>query len=127
MSMDNRDPEGVESSRKKAESGTDLSPWARYWARHKRVPQDSHLVSFGDKVTYTFAMGNDVASIHYDQHRGEVFYKGHKVETSRLDAWMIDLLKHFKTILAESEYAEKFLKGYSELLNKKLHMPPKGE
>ncbi len=80
-------------------------------------------MSFGDKLTYTFAMGNDVASIHYDQARGELFYKGHKISSTNVESWLVDLLKHFKTILAKSEYADKFLHSYSELLDKKLQLP----
>lgn len=94
------------------------SPWARYWARKGRMPQDSHLVSFGQRVTYTFAVGNDVASIHYDQGRGKLFYKGHRITSDNMESWLLDLLQHFKAVLAKSEYADRFLEGYSTLLDK---------
>ena len=100
--------------------GTEVSPWARYWARQKRMPQDSHLISFGERVTYTFALGADVASIHYDQGRGKLFYKGHRISSENMEPWLEKLLQHFKSVLADSEYSERFLEGYTRLLDKLL-------
>lgn len=77
-------------------------------------------MSFGERVTYTFAVGKDVASIHYDQARGKIFYKGHNVSNADLKPWLVELLRHFKDVLANSQYDDKFLKGYTTLLEKKL-------
>lgn len=124
MSIENRNPQDSEAPAKEPGKEAGLSPWARYWARQRQMPQDSHLVSFGDKVTYTFAVRNDAASLHYDQGRGEIFYKGHKVESSDLESWMVELLRHFQEILAKSEYADEFLESYTELLDNKLQVGP---
>lgn len=116
--MDKNREYTAQSSSKETTQPRDLSPWARYWARQRRVPQDSHLVSFGNKVTYTFAMGNEAASLHYDQARGEVFYKGHRVRGEDLKPWLNQLLSHFKVVLSSSQYADEFLAGYSSVLAK---------
>lgn len=118
--MENRDRQSMDSLKKETHKTAALSPWARYWARQHRMPQDSHMVSFGQRVTYTFAVGKDVASIHYDQARGKIFYKGHNVTEKDVEPGLINLLNHFKDVLAQSEYADKFLKGYTSLLEKRL-------
>ncbi len=119
--MRNRDQPGMEPPQKTAAKRPIASPWARYWASQHRVPQDSHLVSFGDKITYTFAVGNDVASIHYDQGRGELFYKGHKMSAETFEPWMHDLFNHFRNVISKSQYADKFLQGYTQLIEKQYH------
>lgn len=100
-----------------------LSPWAAYQSRNKRSPRDSQLVSFGERITYTCAVGNEVASIHYDQGRGEIFFKGHNVSNTRLDQWQCDLLYQFEKVLQDSEYADKFAEGYGQALEKHLKSP----
>jgi len=118
MSTEKRDSLHNPKASGQLEKAMPPSPWARYWAREGRMPQDSHLVSFGQRVTYTFAVGNDVASIHYDQGRGKLFYKGHRITADNMEPWLVDLLHHFKSVLAKSEFAERFAEGYSTLLDR---------
>ena len=118
--MDKRQNQEMEPIGQGAGKAAELSPWARYWARQKRMPQDSHLISFGERVTYTFALGHDVASIHYDQGRGKLFYKGHRITHENMEPWLVKLLEYFKSVLADSEYSERFLEGYNRLLVKML-------
>ena len=106
-----------------ATSQQPLSPWAAYQNRKKRSPQDSQLVSFGERITYTCAVGNEVASIHYDQGRGEIFFKGHNIGNTALDQWQRDLLYQFEKVLQTSEYADKFSEGYAQALEKNLKSP----
>jgi len=121
--MDKRVDYNATGQTEAAQKSGNLSPWARYWARQHRLPQDSHLVSFGDRVTYTFAVGNDAASIHFDQARGKIFYKGHRVVAEDLQPGLVELLNHFKDVLAKSQYADRFLTDYEELLSK-MHLTP---
>lgn len=123
MSTDKRESQGTSSTGRERQPSKALSPWARYWARQRRMPQDSHLVSFGKRVTYTFAVGHDVASVHYDAGRGELFYKGHRITPQNMEPWLVELLKHFKDVLATSEYSDKFLTSYTELMGKMLMHP----
>lgn len=115
--MENRNKQGTGSEQEEPLKSEKVSPWAD-WTRQHRVPQDSRLVSFGDKVTYTFVIGNDVASIHYDMARGEIFYKGHKVTKGDMETWVVNIFNHFKTVLAKSRYADKFLESYRQLIEK---------
>lgn len=121
MSTDKRDIQENASMGPREGSTKGLSPWARYWARQRRTPQDSHLVSFGQRVTYTFAVGHDVASVHFDMERGELFYKGHRITAQNMEPWLVELLNHFKEVLSASEYADKFLESYSLEMDKMLH------
>ena len=125
MSTDKREIYGTEQAGGAREEAAALSPWARYWARQSRGPQDSHLVSFGERVTYTFAVGNEVASIHYDHGRNKLFYKGHRINQDNMERWMLELMKHFKVVLAKSEYSDRFLEGFTALLDKMQGSPTK--
>lgn len=130
-SMEKRDNDQTRPTGEGTGKEAAASPWGRYWARQKRTPQDSHLISFGERVTYTFVLGNDVASLHYDQGRGKLFYKGHRITRENMEPWLVKLLQHFKAVLAESEYAERFSEGYNQLLGKlmekKTKQKPSGE
>ncbi len=120
--MDSRNPHHVKGAEPEEAPGKAPSPWELYRGRQKKSPRDSSLVSFGERITYTFAVGNnEVASIHYDQSRGKIFYKGHNVKNADLEKWQVDLLHQFEKVLSTSEYAEQFGKGYSVALNKILH------
>lgn len=121
MSMDSRDQKRMEEMSQEGMEKSAPSPWELYRDRQKKPLRDSRLVSFGERITYTFAVGNEVASIHFDQSRGKIFYKGHNVRNADLEKWQIELLRHFGKVLEDSEYADHFLEGYSQALKKILH------
>ncbi|MDO8462556.1 MAG: hypothetical protein Q7S98_06865 [Deltaproteobacteria bacterium] len=80
----------------------------------------SQLIAFGDRITYTFTLGGEVHSLHFDKARREIFLKGHNIQNMALDSIQLQLLKDFKKILASSNQGQPFLKEYEELL-KKVH------
>lgn len=123
MSMDKRN-RGSTVPPQKERPSQHISPWTQYHEERRRRPEDSKLVSFGERITYTFAYGSEVASIHYDRGRDKIFYRGHKVGDQAVEPWLSDLLYHFQAVLSKSEYADKFLTGYSELLNKIIPKKP---
>ncbi|MBI1909144.1 MAG: hypothetical protein HYS22_03125 [Deltaproteobacteria bacterium] len=82
--------------------------------------QKGQLVSFGNRVTYTFIASDEVASLHFDKTRGEIFYKGHNIQNMELDKDQIAFLKNFEKILSTSGQGRIFQKEYSDSLQKVL-------
>lgn len=80
----------------------------------------SQIIAFGDRVTYTFSLGGEVYSLHFDKGRRQIFLKGHNVQNMVLDPIQQQLLKDFKKTLASSPKGNLFLKEYEELLEKVL-------
>ena len=66
-------------------------------------PHQTQLVSFGERVTYTFAAGKEVGSIHFDRGRGEIFFKGHNVRNLDLEEWQHQEMEKLRQILAQDE------------------------
>src|SRR5438046_1397485 len=42
-------------------------------------PADSMLAVYKDRLTYTFILEAEVASIHFDSRRQEIFFRGHNI------------------------------------------------
>lgn len=47
---------------------------------------DSMIAVYKNRVTYTFIMNKEVASIHYDRDKGEIFFSGHNIRNVKLTA-----------------------------------------
>ena len=45
---------------------------------------DSMIAVYGDRFTYTFIMNKEVASIHFDKKRSEIFFSGHNIRNMTL-------------------------------------------
>ncbi|OGP15604.1 MAG: hypothetical protein A2053_01785 [Deltaproteobacteria bacterium GWA2_50_8] len=93
------------------------------WSRDitKRVmspPKESQIITFGDRITYTFTVGKDVGSIHFDMGRGEIFYRGHNISNLDLEKWQMDLLIRFEEILKGEARYERFVAAYIQSLRK---------
>lgn len=82
----------------------------------KKPPEDSLLAVYKDRLTYTFIFGREVASIHFDRGRREIFFKGHNIRNMRLSEPQKQVLKEFKRVLGAEERAKDFLKGYEATL-----------
>ena len=52
--------------------------------------KEARLFFTKDRATLTFFAGSEVASIHYDQKRNEIFYRGHNVKNMTLtqEQWL---------------------------------------
>lgn len=83
-----------------------------------RGPSETQLVSFGDRVTYTFAFGKEVGSVHFDRSRGEIFYKGHNIRNMDLEEWQMQVLEDLRRVLTVSEEGHKFATPYGKTLDK---------
>ncbi len=78
----------------------------------------SHLVSFGERVTYTFAYGHEVGSVHFDRNRGEIFFKGHNIRNMDVEPWQWQLFDQMRSILRGDSEGEKFAEAYGRVLDK---------
>lgn len=79
---------------------------------------DSQIVSFGDRMTYTFAFGREVGSIHFDKNRGEIFYKGHNIRNMDLEPWQMQVLEQLRQILRQDGQWSRFAEPYGKVLDK---------
>ncbi len=86
--------------------------------RQKTV--DAMLAVYSGRVTYTFIAGHEVASIHFDRTRGEVFYKGHNVRTMPLGDEVRGYLWELAEILAHDAEGMEYSPDYSATLRKVL-------
>ena len=95
-------------------------------ARAKRIKErgravrDSMLAVYKNCVTYTFILDQEVASIHYDRLRGEIFFKGHNINNMKLTARQIQALMDLKMVLNRDEKGHSFLSDYDATLDKLL-------
>ncbi len=85
-----------------------------------RAAVDSMLAVYKDCLTYTFILDREVASIHFDRLRGEIFFKGHNLRNMELTERQIEALNELKTVLAHDNRASPFLSDYSATLGRYL-------
>lgn len=86
--------------------------------REKAV--DAMLAVYSGRLTYTFIAGHEVASIHFDQKRGEIFYKGHNVKTLPMGDEVRGYLWELADVLAHDEEGMAYSSEYSATLRKVL-------
>ncbi len=87
-------------------------------ATGQAMPSESQLVTFGERMTYTFAYGKEVGSIHFDRARGEIFYKGHNIRNMEMEPWQWQVLEQLRQILAKDETGQRFAESYGHALDK---------
>lgn len=85
-----------------------------------RPPHDSLLAVYKERLTYTFILGREVASIHFDRSKNEIFFKGHNIRNFKLNEAQITALRDFKQILADEEKGKEFLGTYEATLESAL-------
>ncbi len=79
---------------------------------------DKQWVTFGGRVTFTFAFGNEVGSVHFDRSRGEIFFKGHNIRNMELEPWHWQVLEKMRDILKSHAKLRNFINPYDRLLDK---------
>lgn len=90
----------------------------------RRVPDaagraaDSMLAVFGERLTYTFICGDEVASIHFDQGRGEIFFRGHNIKFMELDGQQLQALLALEEILVNDREGRTYFAAYHATLAK---------
>jgi len=82
--------------------------------------EKGQLITFGERLTFTFAYGKEVGSIHFDKGRGEIFYKGHNINNIEIENWQIMMLEKVRQILTRDEKLRNFAAPYSRSLDKTL-------
>ena len=88
--------------------------------KDKQRHPDSMLAVYKNRLTYTFIMDNEVASIHYDRSKGEIFYKGHNVKNIALKESQRKALLSLKMLLEEDEEGREFIEDYGATLERSL-------
>lgn len=81
---------------------------------------EAKLFSTRDRATLTFYAGLEVASIHYDRLRDEIFYKGHNVKNMTLTPQQSFYLKNFGACLESEGMDPELCRSYHECLAKVL-------
>lgn len=74
------------------------------------------LAAYRDRVTYTFIFEREVASIHFDATKREIFFKGHNIKNLELTKLQKSALVDFKEVLKGDSRAKCFLEGYEATL-----------
>lgn len=77
---------------------------------------DGLLAVFRGRITYTFIWGREVASIHFDQERGEIFFKGHNIRNLKLSEAHLKALRGLKDILKKDSRAKPHCQEYDATL-----------
>ena len=82
--------------------------------------RQGQLFSSPERLTLTFFLGDQVASIHFDLFRREIFFRGHNVKNMTLnqDQWLA--LRNFTKLLKQENYSPKMIEAYEETLNQTL-------
>lgn len=99
-----------------------LDLWRLMGGKAQRVPgvdqphRDSLLAVYKDRLTYTFIFGREVASIHFDRAKREIFFKGHNIRNLELSEPKIKVLEDFKRVLEADVRSKRFLEVYSATL-----------
>lgn len=72
------------------------------------------------RATLTFIADQEVASIHYDMQRDEIFYKGHNVKNLTLMESQFESLQRFTDYLAQAPQADPLRRSYLACLERVL-------
>lgn len=86
----------------------------------KKGAPDSVIAIYKNRLTYTFIMENEVASIHYDRSRGEIFFRGHNIAHMELGSRERKALIALIGVLEEDEQGREFKDSYSATLDRVL-------
>lgn len=81
-----------------------------------RAHPDSMLAVLADRATYTFILENEVASIHFDRRRGEIFFRGHNIKNLELTEGQRTALSHMEEVLKADSRAKELFPEYSATL-----------
>jgi hypothetical protein len=78
--------------------------------------RQGQLFSSPERLTLTFFLGDHVASIHFDNTRREIFFRGHNVKNMALtqEQWLA--LGKFGKLIKQEGCAPDMVQGYEECL-----------
>lgn len=78
----------------------------------------NQLIGFGEKITYTFMHDKEVGSIHFDQARGEIYYKGHNLRHMDVEPEHLKMLEQMRVVLKSDPNGKRFAEAYGQTLDK---------
>ena len=78
--------------------------------------REARLFLSKDRATLTFYVHQEVASIHYDLQRDEIFYRGHNVKNMTMTQEQWGFLQKFSEYLAQDPKAERLQEAYRSCL-----------
>jgi hypothetical protein len=83
--------------------------------------REARLFATPDRATLTFYQGSQVASIHFDKKRQEIFFRGHNVKNMTLteEQWMA--LRQFTQYLKDHQVDREMIRSYEQCLEQ---IPP---
>ncbi len=114
----------AEMSGSSQHSAPDLIRLMRGKSRHagkvERGEPDSVIAVYKDRLTYTFIMNDEVASIHFDRARGEIFFRGHNISYMELSPDERKSLISLIGFLELDDEGREFLPAYSATLDRVL-------
>jgi len=110
-----KDTQNHEAPREALKAGGALSGQSRA-PQNWRQFQEARLFSTGDRATLTFYLGQEVASIHFDKNRGEIFFRGHNVKNMTLNQEQWELLQQFGEYLKTHGAALELSQAYEASL-----------
>jgi hypothetical protein len=82
--------------------------------------REGKLFSSPERVTLTFFMGDQVASIHFDLVRREIFFKGHNVKNMTLTQEQWVALRNFSQLIRHEDCPPQIVAAYEECLGQVL-------
>lgn len=122
MKDKNNNVQVIDASETSADMPSALDLLRRSGGRTRKVDKhagksiDSMLAVYKDRVTYTFIANNEVASIHFDRSRGEIFFKGHNVCNIDLNDGQIEALKRMESVMKADNRCKSMVSDYSATL-----------
>ena len=110
--------------KKEREISNDLSPGAArgLMGASGSEPMDlnyfreARLFLGKDRATLTFYVDQEVASIHYDLIRDEIFYRGHNVKNMTMSQTQWESLRKFAEYLGDDPRADRLRDAYKSCL-----------
>ncbi|MCC7343294.1 MAG: hypothetical protein IT573_00045 [Deltaproteobacteria bacterium] len=78
--------------------------------------REARLFLGKDRATLTFYVDQEVASIHYDLIRDEIFYRGHNVKNMTMTQEQWVSLRKFSEYLAQDPRADRLHQAYQACL-----------
>lgn len=103
-----------------------LDLWKLMGGKTRRVAgdglpvKDSLLAVYKGRLTFTFILGDEVASIHFDQTRREIYFKGHNIRNFKLTSAQMQALHGLKDVLKGDERGKELLADYEATLATRL-------
>lgn len=91
----------------------------RVKSEKQRVP-DSMLAVYKNRLTYTFILEGEVASIHFDVKKGEIYFRGHNIGLMELTEAQKKALYMLQSILEADPEGREYLSVYSATLGRLL-------